>query len=168
MLAGARLVVSTNSATWASSNVTHSIEIEIDTIVVGENAAQPCAGRGGEGTNTDAFAPEVAWRKLARLCIVKRMPMLKSRQHDIGQQHHRLAERSCHEISDDRHLRDIERPLADHRLEAFVGRRVRREIELDQVRPDRSVLERGRAGMVAEQGAQAHRHLSPPPARRHR
>ena len=36
--------------------------IEIDAIVIGEDAAQPCAGRGGEGADADALAVEVARR----------------------------------------------------------------------------------------------------------
>ncbi len=94
--------------------------------------------------------------------------MLKPRHHHVRQQHHRLAEALRHQIGDDRHLRDVERGLADHRLEALVGRRIVREIERDRIRLDRSVLQRGRAGMVAEQCAQPHRHLNPSRARRHR
>ena len=138
--------------------------IEIDAVVVGEDAAQPCAGRGGEGADADALVVEIARRELPRLRIVKRMRMLEPRQHDIRQQHHRLAEGFRHQVGNDRHLRDVERLLADHRLKTLVGRRILREIELNQIGFDRAILQRGRAGVVAKQRPQAHRHLSPPPA----
>ena len=123
--------------------------IEIDAVVVGEDAAQPCAGRGGEGADADALVVEIARRELPRLRIVKRMRMLEPRQHDIRQQHHRLAEGFRHQVGNDRHLRDVERLLADHRLKTLVGRRILREIELNQIGFDRAILQRGRAGVVA-------------------
>jgi hypothetical protein len=112
----------------------HPIDrIESDAVIIGENAAQPCAGRGGEGANADPLAVEVAWRELPRPRIVQRVPMLKPRQHHVRQQHHRLAERLRHQIGDDRHFGDVKSLLADHRLEAFVGRRVLDEIKRNQV-----------------------------------
>ena len=147
----------------------HPIDrIEVDTMIIGENAAQPGAGRGGEGTDADALAVQIGRLQRALLGIVKRVGMLKPRHHHVGQQHHRFANAFRHQIGDDRHLRDVERPFADHRLEALVGRRVVDEIEADQIGLDRAVLQRSRAGMVAEQGAQPHRHFSLPPARRYR
>ena len=138
--------------------------VEIDAMVVGEDAAQPCAGRGGKGADADALVVEIARREFPCLCIVKRMRMLKPGQHDIRQQHHRLPKALRHQVGNDRHLRDVKRALADHRLEALVGRRIWREIERDQIGFDRAILQRGRTGMVAEKRAQAHHHLSPPPA----
>ena len=127
--------------------------IEVDAVIIGENAAQPRAGRGGEGADTDALAVQIGRLQGSLLRIVKRVSVLKPRHHNARQQHHRLAKTFRHQIGDDGHLRDVEGAFAHHRLEAFVGRRILREIQRDGIGPDRSILQRRRAGMVAEQCA---------------
>jgi hypothetical protein len=52
-------------------------------------------------------------------------------------------------------LIDVEGLLAHHRLEALVGRRLISEIGRDRSGFDRSILQRGGAGMVAKQGTLA-------------
>src|SRR5664280_2918503 len=57
-------------------------------------------------------------------------------------------------------LIDVEGLLAHYRLETLVARRIISEIERDQIGFDRSILQRGGAGMVARQGTQPHRRLN--------
>ena len=60
--------------------------VEIDAIVVGEDAANPGAGRGGEGANADALAVEVGGRQRPFGRIVDRVWVLEASDHGRRQQ----------------------------------------------------------------------------------
>src|SRR5215510_14276161 len=57
--------------------------VEIDAIIIGQNPAQPCAGRRREGADADTLAFEIMRRKRSPPGVVKRISMLKARQHHV-------------------------------------------------------------------------------------
>ena len=116
--------------------------IEVDAMLIGQDAAQPRTRSGGERADADPPALEIARLQVAEIGPVDRVGILMPRYHHARQQHHRLAETSRHQIGDDRHLRDVEGLFAHHRLEALVGRRVFSEIERNEIRSERSILQR--------------------------
>ena len=131
--------------------------LEVEAVIIGEHAAQPRPGRGGEGADADALAGELRRRQRSVIAVVDREGVLHPRRHHRRQQHHRLAEGLGDQVGHDRHLRDVERALPHHRLEARPDRRHVGEVERDAFRGDFAALERRGVGIIGEQGAQPHR-----------
>jgi hypothetical protein len=124
--------------------------VEIHAIVIGEDAPDPGSGRRRERADADALAFEIGGPKRCTLRIIEGMAVLEAAEQGRRQQHQRLAVCFRHQISNDRHLADIECLLAHHRLECGVGRRVLGEVEFEAIRAELAALHRLDMGITAE------------------
>ena len=125
--------------------------IEIDAPVFRQDAAEPGHRRHGVRANADTTAGEIARRQRTALAVVDEIRMLKTPEHDGGQQHERLAVRLRDQERHDRQLGDVELQVAHRALEAGRGGFYVGELELDEGRLHVATPNGTGDGVVAEQ-----------------
>ena len=128
---------------------------KIDAMLVLEDAAHPDAGGLRVAAHGDAAAFQVLRFQLALRGIVDDGVVLEARHHHGGQQDERLAVNLGLQEAADGELAGVKGALADHRLEALVGRLRPAEVELDEVGADLALLEGTHHGVVREVGLEA-------------
>jgi hypothetical protein len=116
--------------------------VEVDTVVVGQDTADPGAGGRGERADADALALEIGGRHRPLAGVVDRIGMLEAADHRRGQQRQRLAVRLGEQIGHDRHFRDVVLVVPDHALESVPDRNDFGELEIQAVRAQRAGFQR--------------------------
>jgi hypothetical protein len=125
--------------------------VDVDPVIVGEDAAEPHARRHRVGADADAAAIEVLRAQLAARGVVHEERVLEAPEHHRRQQHVGLAVRLRHQVGHDGELGDIELEVAHGALERAGDLRNIGEIESDPRRGQLAAPQRPGGGVVAEE-----------------
>ncbi len=124
--------------------------IEIDTVIVLQNAADPSGGGHGVSPYADPAAREVGQRDPSAPGIVDEKRVRQSAHHHRGQQHQRFAVSLRLQESDDRQFGDVVLQMAHDVLERSVRHSYIGKIEDKIPRTDFAGLQRQCVGIIAQ------------------
>ena len=121
-------------------------------MIVGEDAAHPCAGGDRVRPDADPPAGEIARRERTAGGVVDEERMLKAAHHHRRQQDERLAVRLGDQEGDDCELGEVELEVTHHPLERGARRFHVGDVERDARGAELALSQRRGAGMLAEEG----------------
>src|SRR5437899_3762674 len=128
--------------------------IDIDAIVVGQDAARPGDRGLAVRSHPHALAWQIRGRERAPGGAVHNRVVLEATHDGGGQKDDRLAVGLRLQIGRDRHFADVEFELAHHRLEEAIGRLDVAKVKGDTIRLDLAALERARLRIIVEGDAE--------------
>src|SRR5262245_63947428 len=124
--------------------------IDIDAIVVGQDAAHPGDRGLAVRSHSHALAGQIGRRERATGGAVHNGVVLEAAHYGGGQEDERLAVGLRLQKGRDRHFADVEFQLPHHRLEEAIGRLDVGKVERNAIRLDLAVLERARLRIIVE------------------